>query len=67
MATHSFGAGYHLTGQPRKKPVYADHRCRYCGLAGKAGKGRPLLREGADLYACRDVDGCGARIRQRQA
>jgi len=43
------------------------HTCRYCGHEGMAkGQGAELVREQRNyggLYACKDAEACGERIR----
>jgi hypothetical protein len=43
------------------------HRCRYCGLEGRAGPGQPLrceVNNGSNMrhWACRDAESCGKRL-----
>jgi hypothetical protein len=54
-----------LTRKPRG--LKAARPCRYCGHVG-VGMGREDRNHaGPALYSCRDVDGCGARIRAAKA
>ena len=46
-----------------------EHTCRYCGHHGTAGADGELCRETRNyggLYACKDADACGVRIRAVQ-
>lgn len=45
--------------------------CRYCKREGTSARGGDLVREGpcgpgAPLYACRDLEACGERLREQR-